>query len=159
MQPRRSPGLDANAMPAIEVCSDANVAYQWFVAEGEPKAEVEAARTLVRLFAEGEISLSVLDLTRYELGNALLRGRIKASAEETSATLDALAGTCPAVSPTATDIRHAARLADQHHLTLYDATYVAVAHSRGAQLATLDRALLEAGLGRRPSEIVAMAQG
>ena len=47
------------------------------------------------------------------------------------------------------------RLAENHHLTMYDAAYAAAARSRHAELATLDRALLEAGMGRRPSEIVA----
>jgi hypothetical protein len=40
-------------------------------------------------------------------------------------------------------------------LTAYDAAYAAAAESRGAEVATLDRALLHAGLGRRPSEILA----
>ena len=145
-------------MPAIEVCSDANVAFQWFFAEGEPEAEVEAARDLVRLLVNDRIALYVLDLTRYEVGNALLRGRAKENADQTSVALDALAGTCPVVSPTATDVRHAIRLAAQYGLTLYDATYAAVARSRGAELATLDKALLRAGLGRRPSEIVEMVR-
>ena len=43
-------------------------------------------------------------------------------------------------------------------LTFYDATYAAVARSRGAELATLDKALLRAGLGRRPSEIMEMVR-
>jgi predicted nucleic acid-binding protein len=38
---------------------------------------------------------------------------------------------------------------------MYDAAYAAAAKARHAELATLDRALLQAGLGRRPSEILA----
>ena len=143
----------------IEVCSDANVAYQWFHAEGEDPVEIDASRTLARLSAEGTISLSVLDLTRYEVANAFLLGRVKATAEQVSVVLDSLAETCPSITPTAADLRHAARLAEQHRLTMYDATYAAVARSRGAELATLDKALLKAGLGRRPSEVVALAEG
>ena len=120
--------------------------------------DVEASRTLVRLFGERSISLAVLDLTRYELGNILLRGRLHAKAEQTTAILELLAGTCPVITPTAADLREAARLAEEHGLTLYDATYAAVARSRGAELATLDKALLKAGLGRRPSEIVEMVR-
>ena len=46
-------------------------------------------------------------------------------------------------------------LAAEHDLTMYDATYAAVAASRDATLTTLDAALLRAGPGRRPSELVA----
>ena len=139
----------------IGVCSDVNVAYQWFHAEGEDPVEVEASRALARSAAEGTISLSVLDLTRYEVGNAFLRGRAKATAQQLAGILDALARICPVIDPTADDLREACRLAEQHRLSIYDATYAAVARSRGAELATLDKALLKAGLGRRPSEIVA----
>ena len=139
-------------MPVIGVVSDTSVVYQWFHTEGE--TGVEASRALVRLFGERSISLSVLDLTRYELGNIILRGRLGATAEQAVATVDLLAGMCPVITPTATDLRHAARLAETHRLTFYDATYAAVARSRGARLATLDKALLTAGLGHRPSEIV-----
>jgi len=140
----------------IGVCSDANVAYQWFHAEGEDPIEVEASRTLARSAALGDISLWVLDLTRYEVGNAFLRGRTAATASQLADILDALARICPVIEPTADDIREACRLTEGHRLTMYDATYAAVARVRGTELATLDKALLEAGLGRRPSEIVAM---
>ncbi len=141
----------------IGVCSDASVAYQWFHAEGEDPVEVEASRTLVRAAAMGTAALWVLDLTRYEIGNAFLYGRAKVSAKRLSRVLDELAGICPVIHPTIDDIHEAARLAETHRLTLYDATYAAVARSRAAELATLDKALLKAGLGRRPSEIVEMA--
>ena len=142
----------------IGVCSDANVAYQWFHAEGESPCEVDASRTLARLSSEGAISLSVLDLTRYEVGNAIMLGRLKATAEQTAAALVALAEVCPVVIPSATELSDATRLAEHHHLTLYDATYAAVARSRRVRLATLDKALLKAGLGHRPSEIVALVE-
>jgi len=146
----------ANEMPAIGVVSDTSVVYQWFHAEGE--TGVEASRALVRLFGERRISLSVLDLTRCELGNVLLRGRLQATAEQAMATVDLLGGMCPVITPTATDLRQAARFAETHRLTLYDATYAAVARARGAELATLDKALMKAGLGRRPREIVELVR-
>ena len=52
-------------------------------------------------------------------------------------------------------MRDAAKLAELHDLTLYDAAYAAVARASGAELVTLDRALLQSGLGRRPSEVIA----
>jgi predicted nucleic acid-binding protein len=138
-------------MPAIDVVSDANVALKWFHAEGEE--EVPDARALVAAHQARTVALQVLDLTAYEVGNALLRGRAKATASQVATVLEALAEICPALRPDPDELRLAAELADRHDLTLYDAAYAAVAENRGATLATLDRALLKAGLGSRPSEL------
>lgn len=140
-------------MPTIDVVSDANVVLKWFHAEGEEEAD--AARALLDGHRQRAIALYVLDLTPYEVGNALLRGRVGASADQVSIVLESLAEICPQLAPAFAELREAATLAEQHNLTLYDAAYVAVARARGADLATLDRALLESGLGRRPSAIVA----
>ncbi len=140
-------------MRAIDVVSDANVVLKWFHADGEE--EVPEARALVTAHQARTVALHVLDLTAYEVGNALLRGRAKATASQVATVLEALAEICPALRPDTDELRLAAELADRHDLTLYDAAYAAVAESRGATLATLDRALLRAGLGRRPSELVA----
>jgi predicted nucleic acid-binding protein len=137
-------------MPAINVVSDANVALKWFHAEGEE--EVDAARALLEAHKERTVALSVLDLTVYEVGNALMRGRAGVSAEQAATVVEALAEICPAIRPSPKEMRKASQLAERHELTLYDATYAAVAQSRSAELATLDRALLVADLGRRPSE-------
>lgn len=139
-------------MPAIDVVSDASVALKWFHAEGEQ--EVGPARALVAAHQARAIALTVLDLTAYEIGNALLRGRAKARAEQVAVVLEALAVICPAATPTTDELRLAAELAERRELTLYDAAYAAVAQSRAALLVTLDAALLQARLGRRPSEIV-----
>ena len=139
------------ATPAIDVVSDANVALKWFHAVGEE--EVEPARALLSGHRDRTVSLSVLDLTPYELGNALWRGA-GATAEQVAVVLEALAEICPAITPDTADLREAAELAEQHDLTLYDAAYAAVARRRGAHLATLDGQLLAAGLGRRPSQLI-----
>lgn len=144
-------------MPAIDIVSDANVALKWFHAEGEE--EVEPARALLVGQRERTVALRVLDLTSYELGNALLRGRPGIGAERVAVALEALGEICPAIAPTGEDFREAAALAEQHDISFYDAAYAAVARRRGAQLATLDRELLRAGLGRRPSELAAGLPG
>jgi predicted nucleic acid-binding protein len=136
----------------IDIVSDSNVALKWFHAEGEE--EVAAARVLLDSQRSRTVALHILDLTPYEVGNALLRGRASASAEQVSEVLKALVTICPAVTPTSEDFADAADLAAEHKLTLYDAVYAAVARRRGAELATLDKELLRAGLGRRPSTIV-----
>lgn len=158
MPPRRSLGRGESAPSMIDVCSDANVAYQWFHAEGEDPVQVEASRTLAQLPADGAVTLWILDLTRYEVANASLLGSAKVSVERVATVLDALAEICPVIDPTVDELHEAARLAVRHRLTMYDATYAAVARSREAELATLDKALLKAGLGRRPSEIVEMVR-
>lgn len=143
-------------MPAtsvIDVVSDANVALKWFHSEGEE--EVEPARALLAGQRERTVALRVLDLTPYEIGNALLRGRLGVPAARVGAVLGALSNLCPTIIPTSEDFGEAAALAEEHQLTLYDAAYAAVARRRGAQLATLDRELLRAGLGRRPSDLAA----
>jgi len=144
-------------MPTIDVVSDASVVLKWFHAEGEE--EVEPARALLEQYARQAIGLLVLDLTPYEVGNALLRGRARVAADRVAIVLEALADICPQIAPTKSDLREAARLAERHGLTLYDAAYPAVARARNAELATLDDALLKSGLGRRPSAVVADLTG
>jgi predicted nucleic acid-binding protein len=140
-------------MPVIDVVSDANVALKWFHAEGEE--EVEEARALLDAHKERTVALSVLDLTAYEVGNALMRGRAAVGADRVATVVEALAEVCPALRPNPAELRRATELAAEHDLTLYDAAYAAVAESREAALATLDGALLGAGLGTRPSELAA----
>ena len=139
------------ATPAIDVVSDATVALKWFHADGE--AEVIEARAILAAHQARTVALQALDLTAYELGNALLRGRAQATASQVTIVLSALAEICPAIKPTADELRLATELATRHDLTLCDAAYAAVAENRKAMLATLDRKLINAGLGTRPSEL------
>jgi predicted nucleic acid-binding protein len=138
--------------PAADVLCDASVVLKWFHSEGEE--EVEASRALLDLHRSHAMALSVLDLTAYEVGDALLRG-VGVGAAKVSAVLDALDLVCPRLALTPTELSDAARLAEVHRLTIYDAAYAAAAKARHTDLATLDRALLQAGLGRRPSDILA----
>ena len=139
------------ATPAVDVVGDANVALKWFHAEGEE--EVEPARALLVGQRDRTVSRSVLDLTAYELGSALLRGRLGVAAERIAEVLEALAEVCPAIVADTDDLREATALAEQHGLTLYDAAYAAVARRRSAHLVTLGE-LLGAGLRCRPSELI-----
>ena len=98
--------------------------------------------------------MHVLDLTLYEVGNALLRGRARASADQAATVVAAVRQVCAVVAPDDDDLAVAAALAAEHELTLYDATYAAVARRMRAPLATYDRALLSASLGVRPAELL-----
>jgi hypothetical protein len=59
------------AMPPTVVVSDASVALKWFHERGEEG--VRPARALLDAYADERIALVVLDLTTYEVGNALPR--------------------------------------------------------------------------------------
>jgi predicted nucleic acid-binding protein len=140
-------------MRSIDIVADANVALKWFHAKGEE--EVEPVHEILGRYRAHEIALYVLDLTTYEVGNALLRGHSHTPADRVAIVLDSLREICPAITPGHEDMQLACTLASEHELTLYDATYAAVARRRGATLVTLDGRLLDSGLGVRPSELIA----
>jgi predicted nucleic acid-binding protein len=136
----------------IDVVSDASVVLKWFHSEGEE--QVEEARELLARFRERQIGLSVLDLTMYEVGNALLRGR-GVTADAVNVVLASLGELIPRWVLRPQEWSRAAILAEMHGLTMYDAAYGAVAERRGALLATMDTRLIEVGLGARPRDILA----
>lgn len=144
------PGATTVMLPIV--VADASVALKWFHAEGEEA--VEEARTVLRAFADRQIDLVILDLTVYEIGNALLRAA-GGDAEATTTVLDALVAICEPTTLTTSERANAARIARQHNLTLYDSAYAAVAQGRNGRLATMDRQLLAAGLGVRPEDVLA----
>lgn len=140
-------------MPAPDVLVDANVVIKWFHEQGEE--EVAAARALLDAHRDRKASVRMLDLTPYEVGNALIRGRAGLGAEQVTIVLEAAREICIAVTPDDAELAQAAQMATEHDLTLYDAAYAAVARRRGARLATLDRKLLASGLGERPADVLA----
>ena len=139
-------------MPPIDVVADASVVLKWFHAEGEE--EVDEARQLIELHRRQAIAVSVIDLTAYEIGNALLRGRPHIAADRVAIVIESLSDICPRLTLSGAELTDAVTLAEAHGLTVYDAAYVAAARSRDARLATLDRGLLRARLGQRPSELL-----
>ena len=135
----------------VDVVCDASVVLKWFHAEGEE--EVGESRALLDLHRSRQAVLSILDLTMYEVGNALVRG-MRLPGDRAQVVVEALDTICPRLTITTPELADALALAERHGLTVYDSAYAAVARSRRAHLATLDRLLLDAGLGERPSEIV-----
>ena len=138
------------------VVADASVVLKWFHAAGEES--VEPARAILEAFARRRIDLVVLDLTIYEIGNVLVHSA-GVSPEATAKVLEALNEICQPVALHASELVTAARLARDHQLTFYDAAHAAIAQERGGRLVTLDRRLLRAGLGVRPEDVVAWADG
>jgi predicted nucleic acid-binding protein len=139
-------------MPPTAIVSDASVALKWFHERGEE--DIEPVRALLDAYAAEQIGLVVLDLTLYEVENALLRGPAAASPDIVATVLEALRELCPQVSLEPAERRFAADLARQHGLTFYDAAYAAAARSRTGLLATFDPQLLPVGLGLHPSAVL-----
>ena len=137
-------------MPPTDVLCDASVVLKWFHSDGEQG--VGESRALLDLQRTGQITLSILDLTVYEVANVLIRS-LRVPADRAQTVLEALDLICPRLTPTPDEMADALALADLHGLTVYDAAYAAVARGRDAHLATLDRSLLAAGLGVEPSRI------
>lgn len=122
---------------------DTSVVVKWVHTEGE--SDLEAARRLLTAHRSGTARLLVLDLGVYELGNVLTRA-LRLPAAVVSQQLDLLHRLCsPFVHPAPSWHTEAARLAERHGLTFYDASWAAAADALGCPLVTADRRLLGAG--------------
>lgn len=115
---------------------------KWCLGSGEPRTE--NAQVLLDAHLAGSIRAAVLDLTLYEVGNALVAKGFAGG--DLAVLLDLLevwdlewlgvAG--PETSARTAD------LVDAHRLSFYDASYLAVALGTGLPLVTDDRSLLDA---------------
>jgi len=129
------------------------VVVNWFRSEQEE--DFEPARALLDARQSGRLSLRVLDLTYYELGNVLARpGRLPA--EEIAEQLDELGILCGEGLPMTRALRAAtAGIALRDGLTFYDAAYVAVARAQGMDLVTADEQVIATGGGESPTSYAA----
>lgn len=98
--------------------------------------------------------MRILDLTLYEIGNVIVRAwrEPRELADGFVARVTTIANGPPLV-PTAAERREAHRLAEEHRLSVYDATYAAVAQERRLTLVSGDRALVRAGLATTPADV------
>ncbi len=122
---------------------DASLAASWlFDDEDDPRA----AATLAALETMPGV---VPQLWHYEMRNILLtaRRRQRITSEGLKDRLAALVD-LPLETDADPDLNDAMALAEEHGLTYYDALYLELASRRGAQLATLDAALLRAARAR-----------
>ncbi len=119
---------------------DASVAAKWFrPVEDEPEGRL--AREAI-----GSLAMRVTTLTLYEVGNLLSR-RAGRDAEGVRLALGLMREICGeplALLPQ--DYGAAAELALSHHLTFYDASYVAIANRVGRGVLSADRDLVAPGL-------------
>ena len=133
---------------STDVICDASVVIKWLHETDE--SETREARTLADEHEAGNVQLYILELTFYEVANVLIRS-LRQPAAEVIDVLDELRGSVGVVALTQDELRSAARLAEEHRLTFYDASYAAAAQALDSILATVDRALITAGLGLTPS--------
>lgn len=124
------------------VVVDSSVAFKWLQPGSEDGFE-QAAR-LLGLHREGEISLAAPTLLRLEVANAYWKRG--ATAADLLVIGQVLEGYCINwFEISAALAADASRIAGDHRLTVYDATFIALALHLDAELITEDRALLRSG--------------
>lgn len=110
-----------------------------------------------RALATGDADMAVLDLTLYEVANAVIR-RFGAAAPARSAVRGVLAACArPPAQVDIDTISAAVEIAAEHKLTAYDAAYVAVARRQGWTLVSTDlKDLVSRELALAPNAAVAI---
>jgi len=107
------------------------------------------------LLADPEVTLTTLDRARYEVANVAVRGwsevgRVAPLLE----AVDRIAGDGGVILATTTLLSRAAKLADEHTISVYDAAYVAAADQAGGTLVSCDiRDLVSRGLASSPASV------
>jgi predicted nucleic acid-binding protein len=107
------------------------------------------------LLADPDVTLTTLDLARYEVANVAVRGwcelgRVAPLLE----AIDRISGDGGVVPSTTSLLSRAAKLADEHTISVYDAAYVAAADQGGGTLVSCDiRDLVGKGLASSPATV------
>ncbi|PKQ20127.1 MAG: hypothetical protein CVT66_06590 [Actinobacteria bacterium HGW-Actinobacteria-6] len=118
------------------VCVDTSVAFKWFAPADEPG--LDEALALLRAHRDGEIALLAPSIMRVEVTNALRYSGC--SAEALRGVIEDLTRFhIDFVEPDDGILSHAAELALEHGLSVYDALFLAVAIERGCVLISADR--------------------
>ena len=116
-----------------------------------PRSGSRAARALRDAHVANVVDAFKLDLALYQVGNVSVRA-LGWPAEEVVDQLDdigAIFGNPLLASPEW--LHDAARLAEAHQLTFYDASWAAAARGLGVSLVSTDRQLLGADLAESPT--------
>ncbi len=105
------------------------------------------------LLADPDVTLTTLDLARYEVANVAVRGwRELGRVVPLLEAIDRISGDGGVVPSTTSLLSRAAKLADEHTISVYDAAYVAAADQGGGKLVSCDiRDLVSKGLARSPA--------
>ena len=128
---------------------DASVILAAFDSDDELYAPSQA------LLSDPDVTLTTLDLARYEVANVAVRGwselgRVAPLLE----AIDRISGDGGVVASTTSLLSRAAKLADEHAISVYDAAYVAAADQSGGTLVSCDvRDLVSKGLASGPASV------
>jgi len=124
---------------------DTSVIIKWFHEENEE--DVEAALILRKAYADGFLTVSVPDLLFYEFANTL-RYKNNLSFEDGIEKLRDLSSIGLEVHSMDWELTEAMfRLSLDRGLTIYDATYLALADRLSATLVTADRSVFQKAKG------------
>jgi predicted nucleic acid-binding protein len=119
---------------------DTSVIIKWF-RQGEILAE--QAMALRNAYLGGQVSIAVPDLLAYELTN-VLRFKMDLSTEQVCVAVQSLFDLrLDWHLPSSAVTRRAVQVARECDITVYDASFVALAESNGGVLVTADRRLVE----------------
>lgn len=122
------------------VVPDTSVVLKWFLYEQEPGRE--RALALRRAYLEGHARLLVPDLLFYEVAN-VLRYKPDWDARRAAQAVEGLFALQMEVVPvSASLLRQAIALACERDVTVYDAAFVTLAASTGADFITADEQLV-----------------
>lgn len=117
------------------------MAFKWLIPDAAEE-DVSAAKSLLVDHMEGRVAIAVPDLLYYEVANILLFGRSKPPIDEAAAALHDLYSIPLVVAAPVPETADAAlRLASDHGLSYYDASYVALAETLDCTLITADQRL------------------
>lgn len=131
---------------------DTSVVIKWFHSAGE--SGVVEARSIRDLHVEGSLDAHVLDLAVYEMGNVLSRSLKWPAADVTAQLDDLLTILGPPLAMSRKWFPDVPRLAEEHQLTFYDASWAAAAAALEIPLVSADRRLVAAGLALTAADMV-----
>lgn len=136
----------------MKLLLDSSVWLAWLRADDEPNHA--AATQIVQRRLDRSAELRLLDLTLYEIGNVIVRAwrRPCTLADGFIERVMRVANGAPLV-PTPAERRAAHAMADEHGLSVYDATYAAVARERRLTLVSGGARLVGAGLASAPGAV------
>jgi predicted nucleic acid-binding protein len=115
----------------------------------------ELHRPSQALLADPDATLATLDLARYEVANVAVRSWCELDdVAPLLEAIDRISGDGGVIPSTTTLLSSAAKLADEHTISVYDAAYVAAADQAGGTLVSCDmRDLVSKGLASSPASL------
>ena len=125
-----------------------SVAAKWFFPEPDRAAAVQ----LRKRYESGEISLIAPDLLLTEFASLLAKRtrRKQISAREAQEAFQVMMSFAPRLIDTPFTLIRALDISLEHHMSLWDSVYVAVAVEYGCPFLATERRLFRTGKGRHP---------